>query len=76
MGLPFETPGGYDDDLTTPDHDGYGQDPSGSYQDPAGEDDFFEDEYDLEEDPYEEPGQADRAGWDADTGPAGGADQM
>jgi hypothetical protein len=76
MGLPFETPGGYDDDLTTPDYDGYGQDPSGSYQDPAGEDDFFEDDYDLEEDPYEEPGQGERAGWDADTGTTSGTDQM
>jgi hypothetical protein len=74
MGLPFETPGGYDDDLTTPDYDGH--EPSGSYQDPAGEDELFEDDYDFEEDPYEEPGHGDRADWDADTGPAEGAGQM
>jgi hypothetical protein len=76
MGLPFETPGGYDDDLTTPDYDGYSHDPSGSYQDPAGEGDFFEDDVDVEEDPYDGPGQGDRADWDPDTGMMGGPEKM
>lgn len=88
MGLPFETPGGYDDDetaaetarytedLTTPDYDGYSHDPSGGYRDPAGEDDAFEDDYDFEDDPYDGAGQGDRAGWDPDTGPVGGPEQM
>ena len=58
MGLPFETPGGYQDDdttpdtgrytddLTTPDYDGYSHDSDG-HQDAAGEEDFFEDDLRL-----------------------------
>jgi hypothetical protein len=77
MGLPFETPGGYDDDNTTPDagrytddltpgdYDSYGQ------QGAAGEDNFFEDEYDYEDD---EPEEGDRAGWDPGTGLTEGSD--
>jgi hypothetical protein len=89
MGLPFETPGGYDeddgtaadtgrntDDLTTPDYDGYSHDPSGGQQDPAGEDDLFEDGYDFEGDFYDGRGQGDRADWDPDTGPMGGPEQI
>jgi hypothetical protein len=76
MGLPFETPGGYDDDLTTPDYDGYSHDPSGGYQDPVGDDDLYEDEYDVEGDEQGGPGQGDRAGWDPDTGLMGGPDHM
>jgi hypothetical protein len=75
MGLPFETPGGYpddnttpdtglySDDLTTPDYDGYSHDVSG--QD-AAEDDLFEDDFDFEEDGYD---GGDRGGWDPGTGP-------
>jgi hypothetical protein len=77
MGLPFETPGGYPDDnttpdagrytdgLTTPDYDGYSHDVHGD----AAEDDLFEDDYDFEEDGYD---GGDREGWDSGTGP----DQM
>jgi hypothetical protein len=81
MGLPFETPGGYQDDnttpdtgrytddLTTPEYDGYNHELQGGQQDAAGEDDLFEDDYDFEEDGYD---GGDRGGWDPSTGP----DQM
>ena len=84
MGLPFETPGGYEDDNTTPeadrytddltpgDYDGYGQDMSGGSQGSAGDDDFFEDDYD-DDDEFEE---GDRAGWDPGSGLMGGSDRM
>jgi hypothetical protein len=75
MGLPFETPGGYDD-LRTPDYDGYSHDPADGYQDPAEEDELFEDDYDVEEDPCDGNGQGDQAAWDPDNGPLGGPDQM
>jgi hypothetical protein len=81
MGLPFETPGGYPDDnttpdtgrytddLTTPEYDGYNHELHGGHQDAAAEDDLFEDDYDFEEDGYDgdDPG-----GW----GPSTGPDQM
>jgi hypothetical protein len=78
MGLPFETPGGYQDDDTAPDtgrygddltdYDGYSHDLSG-YQD-AGEDDFVEDDdFDYG---FDERGLGDQAGWD----PGNGAGQM
>jgi hypothetical protein len=85
MGLPFETPGGYEDDNTTPDagrytddltpgdYDGLGQDMPGGYQGPAGEDNFFEDDFDDEDD---EPEDGDRAGWDPGTGLMDGSDRM
>jgi hypothetical protein len=88
MGLPFETPGGYEDDNTTPDasrytddltpgdYDGYGQDMSGGSQGAAGEDSFFDDDYDDEDDEPEEPEEGDRAGWDPGTGLMGGSDRM
>ena len=82
MGLPFETPGGYQDDnttpdtgrytddLTTPDYDGYNHELG--HPDAAGEDDPFEDDYDFEEDGYDEgmkgEGEA-GGGWDPSTGP-------
>ncbi len=80
MGLPFETPGGYHDDDTTPDSsrhddltpvgiDGYSHD--GHDQDVAGEDDLDED-FDFDSDGF---GQGDQAGWD-DTGPSGRPGQM
>ena len=85
MGLPFETPGGYQDDnttpdtgrytddLTTPDYDGYNHELG--HPDAAGEDDPFEDDYDFEEDGYDGgmkgEGEA-GGGWDPSTGP----DQM
>jgi hypothetical protein len=87
MGLPFETPGGYEDDNTTPDagrytddltpgdYDGYSQDMSGGYQGAAGDDDFFEDDYD-DDDEDDEPAEGDRAGWDPGTGLIGGSDRM
>jgi hypothetical protein len=71
MGLPFETPGDYQDDnttpdtgrytddLTTPDYDGYSHDVHDGPQDADAEDDFFEDEYDFEDD------EGDRGGWDS-----------
>ena len=77
MGLPFETPGGYQDDDTTPDsgrydddlalmdHDGFSHDRQD--QDAAGEDDAGDDDFDFETDAF---GQGDQAGWD-DTGPSG-----
>jgi hypothetical protein len=83
MGLPFETPGGYEDDNTTPDagrytddltpgdYDSYGQE--SGYQGAAGEDNFFEDDFDYEDD---EPEEGDRAGWDPGTGLMGGSDRM
>jgi len=73
MGLPFETPGGYQDDdtapdtgsygddLTAPDMDGYSHDLSGGYQD-AGEDALGEDD-DFDYD-YDERSPGDQAGWD------------
>jgi hypothetical protein len=72
MGLPFETPGGYQDDnttpdtgrytddLTTPDYDGYSHDVNG--QD-AAEDELFEDDFDFGEDGF------DGGGWDTGAGP-------
>ncbi|HUA30895.1 MAG TPA: hypothetical protein VMC03_18575 [Streptosporangiaceae bacterium] len=78
MGLPFETPGGYQDDdtapdtgrygddLTAPDFDGYSHDLSGGYQDP-GEDDLGEDDLGEDDDfdyDYDERSQGDQAGWD------------
>jgi hypothetical protein len=82
MGLPFETPGGYEDDNTTPeaytddlmpaDYNGYGQDMVGGHQDATGDDDFFEDEYDYEDD---EPEEGDRAGWDPGADLMGGPDR-
>jgi hypothetical protein len=81
MGLPFETPGGYQDDnttpdtgrytddLTTPDYDGYSHDVGG--QD-ATEDDLFDDEFDFDEDGYDGgmTGEGDAGGgWDPGTGP-------
>lgn len=79
MGLPFETPGGYQDDnttpdtgrytddLTTPDYDGYSHDVHG--EDPA-EDDLFEDDFDFEEDGFDGGmnGEA-GGGWDPGAGP-------
>jgi hypothetical protein len=78
MGLPFETPGGYQDDdtapdagkygddLTAPDFDGYSHDLSGGYQD-AGEDDLGEDDdFDYG---YEERSPGDQAGWDPGSDP-------
>ncbi len=88
MGLPFETPGGYEDDNTTPDTgsyidgpalgevDGYSHNLSGGHQGAAGDDDFFEDDYDYDPDDVDEPGPGDQAGWDPGTGPTGGPDQM
>jgi hypothetical protein len=86
MGLPFETPGGYQDDdtapdtgrytddLTTPDYDGYSHDVHG-HQDTDAEEAFFEDNYDFEEDGPDESmkgeGEA-GGGWD----PSAGPDQM
>jgi hypothetical protein len=80
MGLPFETPGGYQDDnttpdagrytddLTTPDYDGYSHDVHGQ----DAEDEPFEDDFDFEENGYdgglkgeEEAG----GGWDPGAGP-------
>jgi hypothetical protein len=72
MGLPFETPGGYQDDnttpdtgrysddLTTPDYDGYSHDLSGGYQ-AGGEDAFFEDDYDVEGDEPDGPAPGDQS---------------
>jgi len=80
MGLPFETPGGYQDDdtnpdtgrfgddLTTPEYDGYSHDLSDGYQD-AGEDDSGEDD-DFDYD-YDELAEGDQAGWDPGAGMAG-----
>jgi hypothetical protein len=81
MGLPFETPGGYpddnttpdaglySDDLTTPDYDGYSHDVTG--QD-AAEDDLFEDDFGFGEDGYDGgmkgEGEA-GGGWDPGAGP-------
>jgi hypothetical protein len=86
MGLPFETPGGYQDDdttpdtgsytddLTTPDYDGYSHDIHG-HQDADAEEAFFEDNYDFEEDGpdggMKGEGEA-GGGWD----PSAGPDQM
>jgi hypothetical protein len=79
MGLPFETPGGYQDDDTAPetgrygddltpaDYDGYSHDLSGGYEDAdPDEDDFGEDDdfdYGLDE-----HGHGDQAGWGPGTG--------
>jgi hypothetical protein len=82
MGLPFETPGGYQDDDTTPDSgrydddlalmgtDGFSHD--GQHQDATSEDDLGDDDFDFETDGL---GQGEQAGWD-DTGPAGHPGQM
>jgi hypothetical protein len=83
MGLPFETPGGYQDDdtapdtgsyaddLTTPDYDGYSHDVNG-HQEADAEADFFEDNFDFEEDGPDGgmngEGEA-GGGWDPSTGP-------
>jgi hypothetical protein len=84
MGLPFETPGGYQDDDTTPDsgrydddlalmdHDGYSHDRHD--EDTTGEDDPGDDDFDFDFD-TDGFGQGDQAGWD-DTGPSGQPRQM
>jgi hypothetical protein len=84
MGLPFETPGDYQDDSTTPDtgrytddfatpdYDGYSHDVYGGQQDAAGDDDLFEDDYDVEDDGYDDgmKGAGEAGGsWDPSTGP-------
>jgi hypothetical protein len=83
MGLPFETPGGYQDDdtapdagrygddLTAPDFDGYSHDLPGGYQD-AGEDDFGADDFGADDDfdyGYDERSPGDQADGDPGSDP-------
>jgi hypothetical protein len=78
MGLPFETPGGYQDDDTAPDtgryddltgdYDGYNHDLSGGYED-ADEDEFSQDDdFDYGLDEHGQGDQGDQAGWGPGTG--------